>query len=158
MYGLYNDLQNQCEVVVSMHSLLQTRYQAFCGLCTVHYQLSKQMIGLEWLEGLTSFKCSTRCIFMNMHVAYSRIGKQEHSVSTGTRQCEDRKFLIHLQSHCMYKLLENSMERDRLNTFDDLVTWCLLLIHSPDWEMDGWTPTYKQHICFSYFCPPCRDN
>lgn len=55
----------------------------------------------QFLEGLTCFKFSTRCIFMNMHVAYTRIGKQEPSVSTGTRQCEDRTFLIHLQSHCM---------------------------------------------------------
>lgn len=41
MYRPYNDLQYHSEVAVSMNSLLQTRYQAFCGLCTVPYKLSK---------------------------------------------------------------------------------------------------------------------
>lgn len=145
MYGLHNDSQDQCAAAVCLYSLLQTPYQAF----SVQYLTSWAK---KWsLEALTSFKCSRRCVFMNMHVAYTRIGKQEQSVSTGTRRSEDRKFPIHLQSHCVYKLLENSMEADRLNTFDGLVVWCLLLIH---W----WTPTNKQHICFSYCCPPSKDN
>ena len=41
MYGRYNELHNQCELAVSVYSLLQTRHLAFCGLSTVHYKLSK---------------------------------------------------------------------------------------------------------------------
>lgn len=79
IYRLCNDLWNHAEVGVSNHSLLQTRQHSVGGVQQLH---------------LTSFKCSTQRIFMNMHVMYTRIGKQAHSVNIQLRQVEDRKCLI----------------------------------------------------------------